>query len=84
MRLDRNVIFPENLKDGPKKGKANKPFTVITTPKKEDPPVSWNHCRIDIGTQLIRGFLCEHCGPTIPGIRIINPAIPYEKEKKSS
>jgi hypothetical protein len=84
MRLDRNVIFPENFKDEPKKLRGNKGFTILTTPApKQEDKVRWNSCRFHPGTKLIRGFLCEFCGPTLPAMRIVD-VIPYEKEEKSS
>jgi hypothetical protein len=83
MNINRNLIFPEQLPDTPKRLRANKKFTVITTHKKEPPPVRWNHCRIHIGTKLIGGYLCEFCGTTLPAIRTVD-VIPFEEKAESS
>lgn len=63
--------------------RANKPFTIIATSKKEGPPVLWKHCRFHRGARLIEGYLCQFCGPTLPAIRTVD-VYRNEKEEKSS
>lgn len=76
MTLDRtryNCIFPENLDTPKREGRANKPFTIITTsPPKQEDPVLWNHCKFHRDTRLIQGYFCEFCGPTLPATRNVD------------